>query len=77
MAGFLFSLIPLPFTKIFQLNILAAIYCSIAVGVFVYAIKYCLDHLSSFEKKIVGFTNHLTTLMILPGAALPLLTRSY
>ncbi len=52
MLGYLFSLIPLPFTKIFQLNILAAIYCSSAVGVFTYTIKYCLDNLSAFKKKI-------------------------
>ena len=51
MLGYLFSLIPLPFTKIFQLNILAAIYCSAAVGVFTYIIKYCLDNLSSFKTK--------------------------
>ena len=49
--GYLFSLLPLPFTKIFQLNILAAIYCSAAVGVFTYTIKYCLDNLSSFKTK--------------------------
>ncbi|MGE5810588.1 MAG: DUF2723 domain-containing protein, partial [Ignavibacteria bacterium] len=49
--GYLFSLIPLPFTKIFQLNILAAIYCTAAVGVFTYTIKYCLDNLSSFKTK--------------------------
>lgn len=52
MLGYLFSLIPLPFTKIFQLNILAAIYCSAAVGVFTYTIKYCLDNLFVFKKKI-------------------------
>jgi hypothetical protein len=51
LLGYLFSLIPLPFSKIFQLNILAAIYCSAAVGVFTYTIKYCLDNLSSFKKK--------------------------
>jgi len=49
--GYLFSLIPLQFTKIFQLNILAAIYCATAVGVFTYTIKYCLDNLSSFKTK--------------------------
>ena len=49
--GYIFSLIPLPLTTIFQLNILAAIYCSAAVGVFTYTIKYCLDHLSSFKTK--------------------------
>jgi len=51
MLGYLFSLLPLPFTKIFQLNILASIYCSAAVGVFTYTIKYCLDNLSSFKTK--------------------------
>ncbi|NWG29026.1 MAG: DUF2723 domain-containing protein [Ignavibacteriaceae bacterium] len=52
MIGYLFSLLPLPFTKILQLNILAAIYCSAAVGVFTYTIKYCLDNVSVFKKKI-------------------------
>jgi tetratricopeptide (TPR) repeat protein len=52
MLGYLFSLIPLPFTKIFQLNILAAIYCGAAAGVFTYTIKYCLDNFSVFKKKI-------------------------
>lgn len=51
MIGYLFSLIPLPFSKIFQLNILAAIYCSIGVGVFTYTIKYCLDNILVFRKK--------------------------
>lgn len=50
--GYLFSLIPLPFTKIFQLNILASIYCSAAVGVFTYTIKYCLDNIYVFKKKL-------------------------
>jgi len=50
-VGYLFSLIPLPFTKIFQLNILAAIYCAAAIGVFSYTIKFCLDNLSSFKNK--------------------------
>ncbi|MGB5288016.1 MAG: DUF2723 domain-containing protein, partial [Ignavibacteriaceae bacterium] len=52
MLGYLFSLLPLPFTKIFQLNILAAIYCSAAVGVFTFTINYCLDNLSSFKSKV-------------------------
>lgn len=51
MLGYLFSLVPLPFTKILQLNILATIYCSAAVGVFTYTIKYCLDNLSVFKSK--------------------------
>lgn len=52
MLGYLFSLLPLPFTKIFQLNILAAIYCSAAIGVFTFTINYCLDNLSSFKSKV-------------------------
>lgn len=47
--GYFFSLVPLPFTKIFQLNLLAAIYCSAAVGVFTYTVKLCLDNLTSFS----------------------------
>jgi hypothetical protein len=51
MFGYLFSLIPLPFSKIFQLNILASIYCSAAVGVFTCTIKYCLDNISLFKNE--------------------------
>ena len=46
--GYIFSLIPLPFTQIFQLNLLATIYCSAAVGIFTYTIKFYLDNLSLF-----------------------------
>ncbi|HMN49208.1 MAG TPA: DUF2723 domain-containing protein [Ignavibacteriaceae bacterium] len=49
MLGHLFSLIPLPLTKIFQLNILAALYCTIAVSVFTYSAKFILDNLNSFQ----------------------------
>jgi hypothetical protein len=49
--GYLFSLIPLPFTKIFQMNLLAAIYCSASVGVFVYTVKLVLDNLGLFKPK--------------------------
>ena len=51
MLGYLFSLLPLPLTKIFQMNLLAAIYCSAAVGVFTFTIKYSIDNLSGFKKK--------------------------
>jgi len=50
-VGFLFSLIPLPFTKIFQMNLLAAIFCSASVGVFVYTVKLVLDNLEFFNPK--------------------------
>ncbi len=49
MLGHLFSLIPLPLTKIFQLNILAALYCTIAVSVFTYSAKFILDNFNSFQ----------------------------
>src|SRR3990172_359493 len=47
--GYIFSLIPLPFTKIYQLNILAAVYCGAGVSVFVYTAKLVLDNLDSFS----------------------------
>ncbi|MFZ1518508.1 MAG: DUF2723 domain-containing protein [Ignavibacteriaceae bacterium] len=47
--GYVFSLLPLPFTKIFQLNLLAAIYCSIAITIFTYSVKFILDNLNSFQ----------------------------
>lgn len=49
--GYLFSLLPLPFTKIFQMNLLAAIYTSSAVGIFVITVKTILDNLVSFNPK--------------------------
>src|SRR5690606_14568872 len=47
--GYLFSLIPLPFSKIFQLNLLTAIYCSAAVAIFTFSSKLVLDNLNSFQ----------------------------
>jgi hypothetical protein len=47
--GYLFSLIPLPVTKIFQLNLLAAIYCSAAISIFTFTSKMVLDNLGSFQ----------------------------
>lgn len=47
--GYLFSLIPLPFTQIYQMNLLAAIYCAVAVGFFVQSVKLALDNLEKFE----------------------------
>jgi len=49
--GYLFSLIPLPFTEIYQMNLLAAIYCAAAVGFFVQSVKLTLDNLQSFNPK--------------------------
>ena len=47
--GYIFSFLPLPFSKIFQLNLLAAIYCAIAVSIITYTSKLILDNLSSFQ----------------------------
>ncbi|GMU94709.1 DUF2723 domain-containing protein [Ignavibacterium album] len=47
--GYLFSLIPLPFTKIYQLNLLAALYSTVAVGIFTFTSKFILDNLNSFK----------------------------
>lgn len=49
--GHLFSLVPLPFTKIYQMNLLAAIYCATAIGFFVQSIKLTLDNLNNFNPK--------------------------
>ena len=49
LVGYLFSLIPLGFSKIYQLNMLAAVWCSLGAGIFVYTVKIVLDNISSFE----------------------------
>jgi hypothetical protein len=51
-AGYLFSLIPFGFSKIYQLNILAAIWCSLAAGIFVYTMKLTLDMVVLNKPKI-------------------------
>lgn len=48
-VGYLFSKIPMPFSTSFQLNLLAAIWCSLGVGLFVYTSKFILDNLSAFR----------------------------
>ncbi len=48
-VGYFFSKIPLPFSTAFQLNILAAIWCSMGVGLFVYTSKFILDNLNKFK----------------------------
>jgi hypothetical protein len=47
--GFLFSLIPLPFSKIFQMNLLAAIYCAAGVAVFTFTARLILNNINSFS----------------------------
>ncbi len=49
MLGHLFSLIQFPFSKIYQMNILAAFWCSIGAGLFSYTSKKVLDNLDSFK----------------------------
>lgn len=49
LLGHLFSLIPFHFSKIYQLNLLTAIWCSLGVMVFVYTCKLILDNLNVFE----------------------------
>lgn len=54
MLGYLFSIIPLPFTTIYQLNLLALIWCVIGLLFFIKTIKLILDNLNQFvvQKKI-------------------------
>lgn len=47
--GYIFSSVPLPFTKIFQMNLLAALYCAVAVSVFTFTAKMLLDNLNVFQ----------------------------
>lgn len=49
LLGYLFSLLPLPFAKIFQMNLLAAIYCSISIAIFTCSAKLVLDNISHFQ----------------------------
>ncbi len=51
MLGYLFALIPLPFTKVYQLNILAAVWCGAGAALFIYTSKFVLDNISFFQKK--------------------------
>ncbi|MCJ7650040.1 MAG: DUF2723 domain-containing protein, partial [Candidatus Lokiarchaeota archaeon] len=55
--GFLFSKIPLPFTTIYQLNLLAALYCAIAVSLFTYTAKFILDNVEIFSTQKVVKTD--------------------
>ncbi|QQS35086.1 MAG: DUF2723 domain-containing protein [Ignavibacteriales bacterium] len=48
-TGYLFSLIPLPFTKIYQMNLLAAIWCALGVIVFVSTARMILTNIDSFK----------------------------
>lgn len=52
--GYLFSLIPISSSKIYQMNILALIYVSFGVGLFTYSVKYLLDNIHLFLKENVN-----------------------
>ncbi len=51
MLGYLFSLIPFGFSKIYQLNLLTAVWCSLGIMVFVYSSKIVLDNIDVFKNK--------------------------
>ena len=51
--GYLFSLLPLPMSNIYQLNLLAGIYCSTGIAVFVYTVKLVLDNIDTFSTMLV------------------------
>ncbi|RPI69925.1 MAG: DUF2723 domain-containing protein, partial [Ignavibacteriales bacterium] len=54
-VGYIFSLIPFPFSNIYKANLLAAIWCAAGTSVFVYTSKYILDNINSFSlfKKVL------------------------
>ena len=47
--GYIFSKLPFPSSTAFQLNILAALWCSLGVGMFVYTSKFILDNIDRFR----------------------------
>ncbi|MGE5807273.1 MAG: protein O-mannosyl-transferase family [Ignavibacteria bacterium] len=49
LTGYLFSLIPLGLNKAFQLNLLAAVWCSLGTAVFTYTAKVMLDNIKKFS----------------------------
>lgn len=55
-VGFVFSL--LPFSKIYLLNLLAAIFCSAGVSVFTYTVNIVLHNLQAFNSKRTAKVKH-------------------
>lgn len=47
--GYIFQLIPLPFSTIFKLNILASLWCASSVTIFIYTAKLILENIHKFE----------------------------
>ncbi len=51
MLGYLFNSLPLPFSGIFKTNLLAALWCSLAIIMFVLTSKMILQNIDSFQIK--------------------------
>lgn len=51
--GYIFSLLPIFSSKIYQMNFLAMIFVSVGVGLFTYSVKLVLDNLQYFTKQSV------------------------
>ena len=45
-VGHIFSLLPLPFSKIYQMNLLAAFWCALGVWMFIITAKFILDQIN-------------------------------
>ncbi|GMU88298.1 MAG: hypothetical protein AMXMBFR49_05060 [Chlorobiota bacterium] len=50
MLGYLFSLIPMPFTTIYQLNLFAALTTSAGIYFFIKTVAFILENFAAFEK---------------------------
>jgi hypothetical protein len=53
-VGHLFSLIPLPGSGIYRMNLLAALWCSCAITVFVFISKTVLENIDLFQSKKIS-----------------------
>ena len=57
MLGYLFVNLPLPFSKIYLANLLAAIYCSAGAGIFSASSMLVLNNIQSFKKEKAELKN--------------------
>ena len=67
MIGHFFSLLPLPFSKIYQLNMLAAIWCALAVWMFVFTSKFLLEFINISNLKLSSSKTTKKKKQIKPG----------
>ncbi|NOG97833.1 MAG: DUF2723 domain-containing protein [Ignavibacteriae bacterium] len=75
-AGYLFLLIPLPFTEIFRTNLLAAIWCAAGIVFFVKSVKLIFDNLpAKKEVKPKGKKSKKAEAAIAKVVELPELTK--